>query len=332
MVVKAYRRRLQITGGTTYTISLPKTWVIRNRLEKGAEVIILDRGEYLEITLTKPMKRDYESKLNIVTLEITQDEVSSIERLLIAYYEAGYDIIKIVQNPILSEDLRNNMRRILLRLSGLEIVEEAANYIILQSIVDASYIPINRTLDRMETLVESMLEDLIKYFKIGDTGILDSIIERDNELDKFYFFLSKQIALAIKKEEVLDRVGIEDPVLTITYKSYGRCLEEMGDTIVSMARYLSRESKAIDQRIVELIKLMEKGFLQSVKAFRENSEESGKAVSNLYACFFTSFTEGTEYYGDVIVLLVGRFLSLCVDIIETYIERNALLSVCKRKV
>ncbi|RLE63322.1 MAG: hypothetical protein DRJ49_05775 [Thermoprotei archaeon] len=332
MEVKTYRRKIQITGRTTYTVSLPKDWVNRNKLEKGSEVMILDRGDRLEVVLAKPMKFCTEPKLNKVTLEVTPDEISSIERLLIAYYEAGYDIIEIVQNPVLSEELRNSMRRILLRLSGLEVVEEAANHMILQSIVDASYIPISRTLDRMETLVGSMLDDLTRYFELTDKEILNSIVERDNELDKFYFFLSKQIALAIKREEILERIGIEDPVLTITYKSYGKCLEEMGDAIVSMARYLLKACNSVDQHIVKLIELMRKGFLYSVKAFRESSEESGKAVSNLYTSFFMSFSEESRYYGDVIVLLVGKFLSLCVDVIEAYIERAALLSVCKRKV
>ena len=33
-------RKLQITGGSTYVISLPKRWVTQNALEKGSSLLV----------------------------------------------------------------------------------------------------------------------------------------------------------------------------------------------------------------------------------------------------------------------------------------------------
>ncbi|MCJ7720804.1 AbrB/MazE/SpoVT family DNA-binding domain-containing protein, partial [Candidatus Bathyarchaeota archaeon] len=33
-------RKLQVTGGSTYVISLPKRWVTQNGLEKGSSLLV----------------------------------------------------------------------------------------------------------------------------------------------------------------------------------------------------------------------------------------------------------------------------------------------------
>ncbi|RLE75546.1 MAG: hypothetical protein DRZ80_02640, partial [Thermoprotei archaeon] len=172
--------------------------MLNHGLEKGSKVLLefLDDGSlrvkpYLEEE--KPILQE-----NRVVLEIESGEDTSIERLLIAYYEAGYDVITINQRPYLSEELRKEVRRALLRLSGLEVVEESSDKLLLQVIIDESQIPIKKTLERMENIVRSMLADLKKSVIENNAKILESIVERDNELDKFYFFLGRQAVLAIK--------------------------------------------------------------------------------------------------------------------------------------
>ena len=42
-----YRRRLQLIAGATYTVSLPKEWVLKNNLKEKCEVeTILARRPY----------------------------------------------------------------------------------------------------------------------------------------------------------------------------------------------------------------------------------------------------------------------------------------------
>ncbi|MCD6458352.1 MAG: phosphate uptake regulator PhoU [Thermoproteales archaeon] len=320
-------RSIQKTGRSTFIVSLPRKWVLNHGLERGSKVLLefLDDGSlrvkpYLEEE--KPILQE-----NRVVLEIESGEDTSIERLLIAYYEAGYDVITINQRPYLSEELRKEVRRALLRLSGLEVVEESSDKLLLQVIIDESQIPIKKTLERMENIVRSMLADLKKSVIENNAKILESIVERDNELDKFYFFLGRQAVLAIKGKRSSLNMGLEDVVLVLPYKTYGKCLEEMGDTLVSVTRYVLSKNELLkerDSKMLEILNYLEKSFEWAIRAFREKSEEAIKTISNLYTSFFLSF-EQYLYKPDVIILLASRFLSLCIDIIEAHIERRALI-------
>ncbi|RLE76011.1 MAG: hypothetical protein DRJ44_04795 [Thermoprotei archaeon] len=320
-------RSIQKTGRSTFIVSLPRKWVLNHGLERGSKVLLefLDDGSlrvkpYLEEE--KPILQE-----NRVVLEIESGEDTSIERLLIAYYEAGYDVITINQRPYLSEELRKEVRRALLRLSGLEVVEESSDKLLLQVIIDESQIPIKKTLERMENIVRSMLADLKKSIIENNAKILESIVERDNELDKFYFFLGRQAVLAIKGKRSSLNMGLEDVVLVLPYKTYGKCLEEMGDTLVSVTRYVLSKNELLkerDSKMLEILNYLEKSFEWAIRAFREKSEEAIKTISNLYTSFFLSF-EQYLYKPDVIILLASRFLSLCIDIIEAHIERQALI-------
>lgn len=320
-------RSIQKTGRSTFIVSLPRKWVLNHGLERGSKVLLefLDDGSlrvkpYLEEE--KPILQE-----NRVVLEIESGEDTSIERLLIAYYEAGYDVITINQRPYLSEELRKEVRRALLRLSGLEVVEESSDKLLLQVIIDESQIPIKKTLERMENIVRSMLADLKKSIIENNAKILESIVERDNELDKFYFFLGRQAVLAIKGKRSSLNMGLEDVVLVLPYKTYGKCLEEMGDTLVSVTRYVLSKNELLkerDRKMLEILNYLEKSFEWAIRAFREKSEEAIKTISNLYTSFFLSF-EQYLYKPDVIILLASRFLSLCIDIIEAHIERQALI-------
>jgi len=321
-----YVRSIQKTGKSTFIVSLPREWVLDHRLKKGSRVLleILNDGS-LRIKPFIEEKIPFTQE-DYVVLEIKSGEDTSIERLLIAYYEAGYDMIAINQKPYLSEDLRREVRKTLLRLSGLEIVEETSDKLLLQVIIDESQIPIKKTLERMENIVRSMLTDLKQSVKMDNAEILESIVERDNELDKFYFFLGRQAVLAGKGRKSSLSMGLEEAVLVLPYKAYGKCLEEMGDTLVSATRYLlsNYDLRKENRRIIEILNYLEKSFEWAIRAFKEGDEESIKIISNLYTSFFLSF-EQYLYKPDVIILLASRFLSLCIDIIEAHVEKRALI-------
>ena len=38
-------RRLQVTGGSTYIVSLPKKWVTKNQLKKGSSLLISEEED-----------------------------------------------------------------------------------------------------------------------------------------------------------------------------------------------------------------------------------------------------------------------------------------------
>jgi phosphate uptake regulator len=89
-------RRLQMTGGASYTVSLPKDWVKEQGLKAGDVVAVLP-GSDSSLTLVPHEKIPAgQSKGAEVILAPSKDhDREQILRIVVAQYLAGYDLIKI---------------------------------------------------------------------------------------------------------------------------------------------------------------------------------------------------------------------------------------------
>ena len=84
-------RRLQLTGGSTYTVSLPKTWIDELKLKKNSEITLL-KNRNNSITL---FQEEQNKKNNAKATIGKKDSKESIRRKIIAMYLSGYKTIEI---------------------------------------------------------------------------------------------------------------------------------------------------------------------------------------------------------------------------------------------
>src|SRR5271157_2128878 len=87
-------RRVQVTGGNSFVVSLPKTWVKDVGLKpKDAVAIIVQPDSSLLIIPRRELREAEKTEASIeVTAGLDKDAVL---RHFISYYLAGYDIIRI---------------------------------------------------------------------------------------------------------------------------------------------------------------------------------------------------------------------------------------------
>jgi len=76
------------------------------------------------------------------------------------------------------------------RLIGLEVVEESRNELILQNLLNYHDLSLDKAIQTMARLVSSMLEDVMLALRENDHELAEEIIQRDNEVDRFYLFNS----------------------------------------------------------------------------------------------------------------------------------------------
>ncbi|NQW12581.1 MAG: AbrB/MazE/SpoVT family DNA-binding domain-containing protein, partial [Alphaproteobacteria bacterium] len=117
-------RRLQLVGGSTYTVSIPKTWIDELGLKKNSNVtLIKNRND--SITLFQ----EEQSKKNKATALIGKsDSKESIRRKIIAMYLSGYKTIEIKTKGIEISITHKSTIRDLVRttLMGTEIIESSS--------------------------------------------------------------------------------------------------------------------------------------------------------------------------------------------------------------
>jgi len=127
-------RKLQITGGSTYVISLPKKWVIQNRLEKGSPLLIRQEENGSLEVLPPEIARHEKSEEAMITVS-PEDKSDEIIRKTVSVYLLGYNIIHIRaknQKEILAtqrSDLKTFARNMLV---GTEIVTDTSTALTLQ--------------------------------------------------------------------------------------------------------------------------------------------------------------------------------------------------------
>jgi len=315
------RRKVQLSGGLTHTVSLPKTWVREVGLKKGDEIILQPReGKALLLSLSE---ESVEREPKDISLTIKEKiEAESLERLLISFYEAGYDSIRIYRDAGIADELREKLTSVLHKLSGLEVVEEDSNSLVLRSLLDVAHMRMDKTLERMEIILMSMIRDLTRAIEEKNQSILGSIIKRDDELDKFYSFLCKQVFISLKNKEIAEKIGFKFQSLILPYKAYGKCLENMGDIICLLSRVTDFE-KALSH--LPLLVDSEKMLSRAVKAFKLRDTNAENAVVEMYSNFLSTINQlGKDDRLEPPVLLGIVFNNFCVEIIEIGAQKAAL--------
>ncbi len=181
-------RKVQLTGKSTYTVSLPKTWANKVGLHERAQVTLspLPDGSIRVI----PREQAKTQKRKIYKIDTFFGD--ALARQIIAIYIAGYEMIELKAERISSEQ-RKIIRDLTYRLIGTEIVEETAKSVVIQDLLNPTELPVKKALRRIHLIVESMHMDAIKSLITDDADLANDVIQRDGDVDRLYLLIIKRL-------------------------------------------------------------------------------------------------------------------------------------------
>ena len=235
-------RKLQVTGGSTYIVSLPGRWVRENGMEKGSSVSISE-----EFNILKIRPENYVEKEVARTIELSERYSEGLlNRILISSYIAGFDSLKINTRSYISNEQRDIVRKFTRVAMGVELLEETANSITLQNVLDSESFPPVNALKRMIINVQAMINDTVIALEIKDNALLENIISRDDEVDRYHFYMMK---------ETLGNTGKKNDEMFNMLHS--RILERIADHTVNICNTLQKGERMEKEQIDGL-----KGFLE----------------------------------------------------------------------
>ncbi len=225
-------RKVYVSGGSTYVISLPKKWVKKTNLKPGDSLVVTEHGSSLLIETSVIEK---ESRIKEIRIsQITSSE--ALERTLIAYYLVGYDTIKIKLDRKNHLAYRESIRNILDYLIGVEIVEDTNEAMTLEIMLDYRRMSTLQILQRMFSIDRSMLLDLGKALKNMDIGLAKDVIVREKEIDRLYFLVVRQLKSAVEYQQIAEKLGIESQRDCLGYRIVVKVLERIADHIENIAK------------------------------------------------------------------------------------------------
>jgi phosphate uptake regulator len=229
-------RKIQVTGKSTFVMTLPKKWAVRSKLQAGSQVALtLQDDGSLVITPENCIVRSSRTILE------SGDDFEELKRDLIGLYLVGrYDFIEIRGSPV-PKATRNGIGAVCEQLVGLEIVDSDDDHILIQDLLDADNFTIERGLQRLYAITITMIDDLIRALETNDREMLDYVISRDSDADRLFMLISKQFInrLNLKKVSSFDS-------LTLIRAFYCRLaaenIERIADHATRIAEYVQSAS------------------------------------------------------------------------------------------
>ena len=214
------RRLLSISG--SYYVSLPVSWVKSLGLEKGSPLRVEVASDSSIIIKPIMVERETEAK----SIRISVDEF--LRRRIISAYLSGYDIIEIHGRGVLSETVKSIIYDVAGSLLGLEVVEDKGDKVILQCFV-GGYRDLSNVIRRMNEISKSMYRDSIRALLNNDKRLAKLVIDRDNVVDKLYFYSVRIIRSSISNLCKLLASGEADGVKLMDYRFIVHYIERLSD-------------------------------------------------------------------------------------------------------
>jgi|TARA_B110000263_G_scaffold1041_1_gene872 phosphate uptake regulator len=247
-------------------VSLPKEWIDANKLGKSAQVEIETTQNNLSIrTQQKRPSKEIE-----ISYPLPKGE--SIVPNITGAYLLGYDIIKIIAKSPISITDRESVRASMRRLVGMEIVEEDATNISVQFLLDETSVNPQKILKRMSSIALGMFSDVVLSLKSGDQTNLETVANRDAEINRQYFLLVRLIRSTIMDSRLAMIFNLEN-IDILDYRIAANTLEIAGDTVVELSQSLMKSnlSKVEQKRIHDFAKDMEEIQIKSIESFISNN-------------------------------------------------------------
>lgn len=254
--MQEYIRRVQVTGKATLSVSLPKDWVEKAGLKPGSLVRLIPRSNSSLVLICEGQggsKRE-------AKISVREDtEAETLLRELISLYLAGYDIINIefsMPHSQLKLYIKENMRK---KLMGMEVLNESMMEMLLQCFAQHVELPLTEALERQAELAASMQRDATMALLTGDRDLGEEVVQRDDEVDKLFYFISRQLNLAAENPQTLHELGIDNVMACLSYSSVTKSIERIADHASNIASVsLSLEGEIDKQIAAEIQKLDER--------------------------------------------------------------------------
>lgn len=274
-VESIYFRRIQKTGRSTYIISLPKEWVEKEGLKKFDRVKIIPYASGLLIV------GESGGGLGETVVHVSGNEnPDEVVRIFFSKYLDGYDRIRVKfssYSPLLAGILKDRVRRWLV---GVEVIGESTTEILAQVLPISDTLPLASSIERMSTITTYMLSDAMTSVTELDRTLADDVIRRDDEVDRFYHFVTRQLTLAARDYTMLKSLQLSDPSECINYVLAAKSIERAADHAVTIAkRALSADHrKKVGKRISELGEDVVELLKSSVQALLDLNISKANAV------------------------------------------------------
>jgi phosphate uptake regulator len=287
-------RKLQKTGGSTYIISLPKKWVARYGLEKGAALVLSEEEDGSLAILPPGLERQDKAEEAFITVS-ARDSVDAVIRKTVSAYLIGYNVVHI--RPKKQEQLSARQRNVIKAfarhlLVGTEIVTDTSTELTLQVLLSYPELSVLSALRRMGIITCSMHKEAIVSLASLDHQLAKDVISTDSEVDRFHLYIIRQLKMALRNPKIMREIGLATPRDCLGYRLITKTVERTADHAANIAQNVLRLKNRTDADTLKNVQQMSALAISSFEtaiealfkhdfAMAENVIERSKGIAAL---------------------------------------------------
>ena len=225
-------RKVQVTGGSSYVITLPKDWIRSLNIKKNDPlgVQVQPDGTLLITSRTTAEERHPVKELDVDQIH----DPKYLFRLLIGAYIMGYSNLIVRSSSTIEPPIRDTVMDFIHAVIGPEIVEEDDQSITIKDLLNPAEMPFDKTIKRMYMLVNSMHENAISALLDRDISLAEDVIRRDRDVDRLQWLIARQSNMMLEDITLAKKMGITQSSANY-YFATSRILERVGDHAVIIA-------------------------------------------------------------------------------------------------
>jgi phosphate uptake regulator len=267
-------RKVQVTGKSTFIVTLPKKWVTSSRLTAGTQVGFSYQEDGSVLLVPPDVGEEH------LVRKIRADRnIEDLERDITALYVLGNCHIIEVHGTEIAAGTRDMIKNLCKRLIGFEIVESSGSRILIQNLLNTEDFTIEKAAKRMFSLVFLMFDDLARVLEDNDTLLCRELASRSIEIDRTYFLVSR---MYIGKMNVKN-VSVKDD-LNLTQAFYYRLatedIDRIGDHITKIVSHFENGdiTPEFSSRMAELCQILRDMFRDAFESFKLADSELGNST------------------------------------------------------
>ena len=225
-------RKVQVTGGSSYVITLPKEWADAQHIRKNDPLGLVAQPDGTLLVTREITEGQFQREKRFDVSEIR--DPAFLFRLLIGSYIAGYTSITVTARTRLPAPVRMAVRDFAQMTIGPEVVEETDTLIILKDLLNPAEMPFENTIKRMYVIVKNMHLDAMQALETRNGNLADDVITRDNDVDRLHWLIARQTSIILKNPTLARKMGQSTSRVVNTH-IIGRIIERIGDHAVRIS-------------------------------------------------------------------------------------------------
>ena len=313
-------RTVQSTGRGSFVMSLPKKWAQEIGIDKGSLIAIKIMEDMSLVLIPRKMEEKRNEKSEVLKeyfIKTNQrSDTESVCRRLTSLYATGAELIHLSFKDMdnsreFKTAVTNLVRNLLL---GTEIVEESAEGMSLQVLINHPELPIEKAISRMANLSTSAHRDSIVALGNLEEAKLQYIHRRKMDVERLNLYVIRQLKYGIERN-LFGEWGFETSKEFLGYRLVANDIKNIAGNAHNMGKNITTLRRLIDDKLLFLKDTIDEEVYNQISSFNSSTEQLFE--ESLESLFNRDYVQA-----DRILSRIESFLTLENDLITLLLNKK----------